>query len=212
MLRPISFREKYRAAERPLLRLFRSTRSSFNQKSAAAYGLCGVYQKTGNRVEQIRFALWLHTEKRRKNLYLTYPGQIGDQSVYWAVSGWDLSLLLDAEAPIEALRLFVSKYGNVPDVRLVKYSLAVRLARENQYEEAARIYDSIQAPRRASRMRRLASLYREASRTDLSAQELQEARFLMAEYLSANSTRVYFNDRLWSGFQRYALLRHRIAG
>ena len=50
---------EYAAAEAPLLSLFRSSRSSDNQKAAAAYALCGVYQKTGNTVEQIRFALWL---------------------------------------------------------------------------------------------------------------------------------------------------------
>ena len=57
---------QYAAAEGPLLALFQSPRSSDNQKSAATYGLCGVYSKTGNRVEQLRFALWLHQQNRDK--------------------------------------------------------------------------------------------------------------------------------------------------
>jgi hypothetical protein len=118
--------------------------------------------------------------------------------VYWAESGWDLNLLLEAEAPIEALQSFVNQNPNLPDIRLVKYSLAVRLARENRYEEAADLYQSIHAVRRAPRMRQLAVLYQEATRTDL------EAKYKMAEFLIANPSRIYFNDALWEGFQRYA--------
>ncbi len=56
--------------------------------------------------------------------------------------------------------------------------------------------------RRAERMRRLRSLYEEASRAGASA----EARFKLAEYLAGNPERLYFNDALWQGFQRYALV------
>jgi tetratricopeptide (TPR) repeat protein len=197
---------EYAAAERPLLSLFRSPRSSENQRAAAAYGLCGVYQKSKNVAEQLRFALWLHTAVRKNKMYLTHPSGIGDMSVYWAVSGWDLNMLLDAEAPIEALESFVNRNPNLADIRLVKYSLAVRLTRENRYEEAARIYQSINAIRRAPRMRQLAALYQEANRTDLADRQRQEAKYRLAEFISANSTRIYFNDALWRGFQGYALV------
>jgi hypothetical protein len=116
---------------------------------------------------------------------------IEDQSVYWAVSGWDLNLLLDHEAPIEALRAF-------PGVPIVKYTLAVRLARENQYEEAAQLYKSIGVQHRAARMEKLAVLYREAPNS-------LEAKFKLAEYIAANPERLYFNAQLWSGLQSYAL-------
>ena len=175
----------YAAAERPLLQMFRS-----DNRAAAAYGLCGVYQKTGNWVEQIRFALWLSETARAGNMYLSYPSMIEDQSVYWAVSGWDLNLLLDHEAPVEALRAF-------PGVPLVKYSLAVRLARENQYEEAAQLYKSIGVSHRAARMEKLAVLYREANSL--------EAKFKLAEYIAANPERLYFNAQLWFGLQSYAM-------
>ncbi|MDQ2898955.1 MAG: hypothetical protein M3Y07_04045 [Acidobacteriota bacterium] len=188
----------YAAAERPLLRLFRSSHSSANQKAAAAYGLCGVYWKAGNTVERTRFALWLHAQVRKNEMYLASPSIVEDQSVYWAVSGWDLALLLDAEASIQALRSFIGKYPHVPDVRLVKYSLAVRLARENRYEEAARMYEAVNANPRASRMRQLAPLYADAN-------QLDEATYKMAEYIGANPEKIYFNDELWSGLQRYAL-------
>jgi hypothetical protein len=196
---------EYAAAERPLLQLFQSPRSSEDQKAAAAYALCGVYQKTKNTVEQIRFALWLHAQVRKKDMYLSRSGGIADKSVYWAVSGWDLGLLLDAEAPIDKLETFLAKYPDVPEVRVVRYSLAVRLAREERYEESAQIYEAIHAYRRAPRMRQLAALFHEANRTDLAPPQLQAARYKMAEFLVANSNRIYFNDALWFGFQRYAL-------
>ncbi len=196
---------EYASAEAPLLRLFQSAGASDNQKAAAAYALCGVYQKTGNAIEQIRFALWLRTAVRERDMYLSYPSGIEDQSVYWAVSGWDLNMLLDSEAPIEALESFLNAYPDVPDARLVRYSLAVRLSRENRYEEAARIYESIRAVRRGPRLRRLAALHHEATRRDLSTEQALGARYQLAEFISANPDRVYFNDALWRGFQRYAL-------
>ena len=192
----------YAAAEQPLVALFRSPRASDSQKAAAAYALCGVYRKTANVAEQLRFALWLHTGVRKNDLWLS--NGVADLSVYWAISGWDLSLLLDSETPIDALRSFVNENPNLPDIRLVKYSLAVRLTRENQYEEAAGIYQSINAIRRASRVQRLAALYQEANRPELPDQQRLELKYKLAEFIAANPDRIYFNDALWRGFQRYA--------
>jgi hypothetical protein len=125
--------------------------------------------------------------------------------VYWAVSGWDLGLLLDSEAPTEALTSFLNQYPGMDGIRIVKYSLAVRLAREKRYEEAAQIYDSIHARRRGPRLRQLAALYREANRIDAPAAELLEAKYKMAAFLAANENGIYFNDAVWQGFQSYAL-------
>ncbi|MBI5085124.1 MAG: hypothetical protein HZB13_11070 [Acidobacteria bacterium] len=196
---------QYAATEAPLLKLFRSSGSSDSQKAAAAYALCGVYQKTGNVVEQIRFALWLRAAARRERLSRSTPSAIEDQTIYWAASGWDLSLLLDAEASPAQLAAFLERYPNVPEVRLVRYSLAVRLSREHRYEEAATIFESIHALRRSPRMRQMAALHAQANRTDLSAQAALEARYRLAEFISANPDRIYFNDALWMRLQRYAL-------
>lgn len=195
----------YIAAEGPLLSVFQSPHSSDSQKAAAAYALCGVYQKRGNVIEQIRFSLWLHTAVHKNHMYLASPGAIQDLSVYWAVSGWDLNLLLDAEAPINALESFVNQNPDLADVRLVKYSLAVRLTREHRYEEAAQTYQSINAMRRAARVRQLAALYQRANRTGLPDRQRQQAKYTMAEFIGGNPDRIYFNDALWRGLQRYAL-------
>ncbi len=185
--------QRFAEAEQPLLELFRSSRGDPGRKAAAAYGLCGVYEKTHDTVEQVHFALWLRTEGR-KNGISPYPSE---NSVYWAASGWDLGLLLDSEASLDQLQGFIAKYPELPDVRLVKYSLAVRLAREDRYEEAAALFAEIHANIRAPRMRQLAALYRDATTA--------EGKLKFAQFLSANPDRIYFNDAVWSGFQRYAL-------
>ena len=196
----------YRQAEHPLLRLFRSGASTENQKSAAAYALCGVYLKNRNPVEQLRFALWLHTQVRAHEMYESSPQGVEDQSIYWAVSGWDLNLLLESETSIATLRTFLVSYPNMPDARLVRYSLAVRLARENKYEEAADIYDAVNAHQRASRMRELARLYSEANRFGAPAEERRDAAYRLAEFIGSNPEKLYFNDALWRGYQRHALV------
>jgi hypothetical protein len=87
----------YAAAKAPLLAPFRSVDASRDERAAAAYGLCGVYQKLNDRVEQIHYALWLHTADRAQ---VTDAGDSGvaDKTIYWAFSGWDLNLLLETEA------------------------------------------------------------------------------------------------------------------
>jgi hypothetical protein len=191
---------RYAEAEAPLLRLFRSARASASERAAAAYGLCGVYRKTRRTLDQIRMALWLRHQARGHNLgYLPGPSTIQTQTVYWAVSGWDVALLLDAEAPAEVLREYIDRYPRDPQLRLVRYALAVRLAREDQYFEAAELYTAVGANRRAARMRRLAELYS-------AAQQTHEGKYEMAAFLAANPERIYFNDSVWQGLQRYALI------
>ncbi|MGC4051113.1 MAG: hypothetical protein QM757_17255 [Paludibaculum sp.] len=204
---------EFNEAEQPLIELFRSRRASPDQRAAAAYALCGVYHKTGNVAGQLRFALWLHAAGRNREFYMV-PSELADLSIYWASSGWDLGLILENEAPLDELRSFVAQNPNLPDIRLVRYALAVRLAREDRYRESAEVYEAIQATRRAQRMRKLASLQQamEASvlqpavgAPELSPEARLEARYAFAAYVAANPERLYFNDTLWSFMQRYAL-------
>ena len=143
--------------------LFQSPNSSPVHKAAAAYGLCGVYQKLNRVQDQPRFALWLHAAAKSRMSICPIPlKQVFDQSLYWAVSGWDLNLLLEDGASLEELQAFVAGNPNLADLRVVTYALAVRLARENRYDESAQVFESIHAIVRAPRMRQLASLYKEA--------------------------------------------------
>ncbi len=40
------------------------------------------------------------------------------------------------------------------------------------------------------------TLYQEANRTGLSAEQIREAKYRVAEYISANPDRIYFNDAI----------------
>jgi len=155
-------------------------------------------------VEQLRHALWSHPQTQENGDVSGRYGEVFNRSIYWEVTtGWDRKLLLEAEVPIEALRAFIDQYPKAPQLGLVRYSLAVRLARENQFDESARIFDSLGVAYRARRMRRLAFLYGEAYRADAPGTEVLEAKFVLAQFLSDNSERVFFNDRLWDQLQSY---------
>lgn len=195
---------EYAAAEKPLLALFRSAGATKRQRAAAAYGLCGIYWKTGNIAEQLRFALWLHTADRERE-YLPTPSRLSDLSVYWASSGWDLNMLLDAEAPVDALRSFVDENPILLGIRLVKYSLAVRLSRQERHQEAAELYRSISANRRAQRLQHLALLSQAVEKPGITTQQKLDARYELAGFVAANPDGIFFNDALWHGMQRYAL-------
>jgi hypothetical protein len=191
--------KNYEAAEEPLLALYNSRRALPVQKVSAAHGLCGVYFKTGNRTEQLRYALWLREAARYDSGIYTDRQYDWMAATYWAESGLDSSLLLDGEAPDEALREFLEKYPKAAGADLARYSLAVRLARQERYEESATLFESIGAKLRTRRMREMSALAQKAS-------ESASGKFSMAQYLSQNQERIYFNDRLWNGLQTYALV------
>jgi tetratricopeptide (TPR) repeat protein len=193
----------YAGALVPLVALFENSRASQDQQAAAAYALCGVYGKTGNAIERVRFAMWLDNRLGRNREYWSMPSRLSDLSIYWAPSGFDIGLLLDTETPIKALESFIDENPNLPNIRLARYALAVRLTRADRYEEAARIYQSIGALRRAPRIRKLAGLYVEASRVDVPAEQRHEGMYRLAEFIIAHPDGIYFNDSLWSRLQRY---------
>ena len=85
--------------------------------------------------------------------------------------GWDLGQLLEAGAPVDALRAFAEQNPELPDIRLVQYALAVRLAREERYRESAELYRSIHAYRRAQRMQQLADLSHAVDRLGISLEQ-----------------------------------------
>jgi hypothetical protein len=195
----------YPAAEPPLLSLLRSTKAGSDQKSAAAYALCGVYRKLNNPAGQLRYALWLNAAGLPDGHDLSSGATTEDLSIYWAPSGWDLNLLLEYEAPLEVLESYVQQNPKQKNLRLVQYALAVRLSRAGRYQEAAQLYDSIHAVIRGPRLHRLAALAAETRRPGLDQQQQWEARYQLAKFIGDNPDRIYFNDSLWYGMQRYAL-------
>ncbi|MBM3786824.1 MAG: hypothetical protein FJW30_20900 [Acidobacteria bacterium] len=180
----------YAGAAAPLTKLANSRKANGYQRAGARYGLCGVYMKLGDRVRQLHWALSISDP-------LPWSPAEDETGVYFSWSGFDFGLLLDAEASIEDLEKLLAEYPGSEKIALVRYSLAVRLARRERYEEAGAMFASIGAKLRANRIGQLAALARDAS---------PEGRFAMAKYLDENQERLFFNDRLWNGLQTYALM------
>lgn len=193
---------RYENAERTLLRLWES-RAESGYRAAAAYGLCGVYMKLGNRVEQLRFAFAMQRVPTAGRYVSSGVETTADQSIYWGSSGFDAAIILDAESSIEELEEYLRRYPRSPDAAVVRYSLGVRLAREERYSEAAETFAAIPAPLRAGRMRQLARLAADSSAA---------GRLALAEYFGANSERLLFNDRIWDRYQSYGLVGEQEVG
>jgi tetratricopeptide (TPR) repeat protein len=191
--------KEYKTAAEPLLELLESKAAPHDKRFAAAYGLCGIYWKLRDPVEGLRFALWLAHENRANGGIRPDIPRVEDGSIYWASSGFDLGLLLEREASTAQLREFIEKYPKTAEIGVVKYALAVRLMRENEYEQAADFYRQAGSSVRAARALHVAKLYRAVETGD------PEASIRFAAFLNENSERVYFNDRLWGGYQSYAL-------
>jgi hypothetical protein len=113
----------------------------------------------------------------------------------------ELGFLLDVELPTEVLRTYLARYPGQKGSDLVTYGLAVRLAREGQYEESAALYRNLGVRHRAQRMRTLATLETATKQADAAVEATHAARYRLATYISENQERLFFNDR--SGFCGY---------
>jgi hypothetical protein len=190
-------------------------------RGRARLGLLAVYQKLSRPADQLVSAFRYEVDQRRavseardtENEW--YAG-------WWPYVGWvmDLPYLLDVQLSEEELHSARAMLVAGPPISLdqwtstgkrtltavdlVDYQLAVRAARREAYEEARVIYDRLGFGTRSRRMSRLTSLHAPADGTN--ADELQR-RYAYAAFLADQPERVFFNDLVWQGLQRYALLQ-----
>jgi hypothetical protein len=217
-------RKEYREAEAPLSRIINSNNSTARDRNAASQGLIGVYQKTGQRVEQLHAAFLYEKYAAREEDENAEDVSAGEPYVgfnYWPLGGWlfDLPYLLDVQLTDVELLQYLDRYGNESrSINLnlqrkrtayeaVRYALAVRYARQEKYLQAAKIYEEINARPRAKRMREVARLHADALSTSNPPQKRLEALFAYASFLESNSTRIFFNDMLWGGFQTWSFIK-----
>ncbi len=209
----------YTQARKHFERLSRSRQAGTRYKILALQGLAGACARLGLPAQQLDAAL--------RHLALEDPGEpVGDTRgrVDFLLFEWRYSLdaihLLDVTLTASDLNSYLQKdfpskrlrfnYGmprggdwiirHRSGEELVKYALAVRLAREERYDESAAIYEELKANPREQRMTELASLFKAASAEGASF----EARFLYASFIASHSTQIFFNDTLWQASQRYA--------
>jgi hypothetical protein len=205
-------------AEAPLLRMLDAPASTAADRRTAAQALVAVYLKSGRRIDALHASFVQASVKQDASI--TFDGSSRPQ---WCVpcDALDLPYLLDAALTDDELTAYLKTYPDpigapirvfrdgsrqMPAPDLVRYSLAVRWTRRGNYSAAERTYTQLGVYARAARMRTLAGLAgRARDATQPAAQRLQ-ARYDLAAYLADNPERILFNDLLWKGFQREALL------
>lgn len=214
-------RRDYAHAEAPLLRMLRNPSATAADRCTAAQGLLGVYFKTGRPVDALHAAFIQESQPLEDRAALE---DIRSPRIQWQFYGLNLDLpyLLDAMLTESHLREYLRKYPKPvgPPImvgkydrrlefsapQIVRYALAVRLARQEEYPESARIYEDLGMQVRSGRMRHLAELLERSRSTTLPQAERLAALLEYGEYIAANPDRLYFNDLLWWGFQRDAFL------
>jgi hypothetical protein len=212
---------QYEAAEPHLIAVANSTASPARARAQARLGLLAVYQKLGRPVDQLVTAFRYEAEQNGREM------EVFSSENEWYLEWWhyggslmDLRYLLDVQLTEDELRAARAALELLPPLRidvgwngakrtavyLVDYELAVRAARREAYEEAASLYARLGVAGRAERMRVLANL-RIPAFTGRSEEELRR-QYAYGVFLADHSERVFFNDLLWYGLQRYAYVSY----
>jgi hypothetical protein len=211
---------EYDAAEPHLIAVANAPASPPRARAQAGLGLLAVYQRLARPVDQLVAAFRYEAEEGGRDPEVSSPEE-GWYLTEWPYEGslMDLSYLLDVQLTEDDLRAARAALAPLPPLRigfgwsgvkrtaidLVDYEIAVRAARREAYDEAASLYARLGVAGRAKRMRALANL-RVAAPTE-TPQEALDRRYEYGAFLADHSERVFFNDLLWYGYQRYAYLQ-----
>jgi len=217
---PRFVRRDFAGAEAPLLRMLGAPSATDADRATAAQALVGVYLNTGRPVEALHASFIQNSHGPEVD---NWP-DVASPRMQWCFYCVDLGLpyLLDARLSEEELRAYLRKYpepaGELLTVfrwgsqaaysapQAVKYSLAVRLARREEYAEAAGIFGELGAAEHAARMQDLAGLLARTKDPASTPAARFEAMFEYGTYIASNPERLFFNDLLWWGMQRYVFL------
>jgi hypothetical protein len=204
------FQEKdYSGAEAAFMKVLRAKNADAERRRLASNGLVGAYYELNRPLDQ----LWAAFEA---------ASVVADAGGGWFEVDFDASYLLDVQLSDSQLEEYLERYANAPAVvfkkspvelrressspftrsslEAVRYELAVRHARREEYADAATLYDGLRSPR-ASRMRRAETLLAATKASGVSPDSRMEALYDYAAFLSGNENGIFFNDMLWDGFQ-----------
>ena len=192
----------YRGAERALKAAMTAADAGEHRRLAAS-ALVGVYARLHRPVDQLHAAFAVNDNP-------DYSGP--------ATLDLDASYLLDVELTDAQLEAYLTRFGNTAGIRLslapfggtssldaVRYALAVRYARREKYGVAAQVYETLHA-KRAPLMREAERLIRAGSAPDTTPEQRLNARYEYAAFLARHENEIFFNDRLWEGFQTGAFV------
>jgi hypothetical protein len=225
-------RHDFAAAEIPLQKIWKASNASLLRRGKAAMALMGVYlhlnrpldaldaglqwRQIRRRHDRIQNKVWeleqnSAKESQAKNIRERYLPDESDgysnvfsELMPFAEFTFDLPVLLDRELTVEELQQYQDAHPGLDPI--VPYSLAVRYARLEKYDTAAKLYAQAGAKARHKRMLKLQALYSAVQMPSQTKEEVLQHRFAYADFLSDNSCRIFFNDRLWDGFQTQSFL------
>jgi hypothetical protein len=206
------FQEKdYVGAERALRSVLNAGDADPRQKAYAANGLVGVYARLNRPVDALWAAFQAESlietavpqsapRSETMPVYSDYYYEMSRAEVFGYLD-FDVSYLLDAGLTDSELEQSAKHPLMKPsDVRAIRYAVAVRRARHERFAEAAEIYEDLGAPR-ATLMHEFARVFAQTKATRASRELRLEALYEYARFLSLSENEVFFNDRLWHGFQ-----------
>src|SRR5262249_41468700 len=134
------------------------------------------------------------------------------------LNGWnlDVAYLVDLQLSDEELQDYLAAYpdsqfgilgtpysGPRPAVDFVRYALAVRHARREEFSQAAELYSELNVKYRAVRMADAAKLFAPTEDPAATPAKRLQALYDYADFLSKNPERVFFNDWVWHHVQTW---------
>lgn len=191
----------------------------------AARGVVGLSMQLGDNVEALRAAFLRAPgdDRPMDDVQAEHlaPGRFAARWLIPVPEGWawsiDLPYLLDVwmsdaeldrarrELPASVLAMpSAAGAWNAPRLTVgqeIDYARAVRRARASRFASAAVLYERAGNAARAARMRRAATAFAQASAPGASAAD----RIAYAQVLADQPERLFFHDRLYSGYQRLML-------
>jgi hypothetical protein len=202
----------YAGAETPLLRVLDSSADDPMRKALAANLLIDVYSKLNRPADQ----LWAAFQAGSLDL----SDELRDKTPVFGDT-LDLPYLLDLQLSEADLAEYLRKRPNTESRgafvwpllethAAVRYAIGVRRARREEYTEALQSVAGLSLPPDAMTARswqRAAELLADTRRAGLSNEQRLQALYDYAFFLSENEDKVFFNDTIWLGYQRYAFLR-----
>jgi len=209
--------KNYEEAESALIRVVESPSADIRQKRFAENGLVGVYERTQQRVKELHVAF----QAAIPVSYGSEPQALLEDLAGSRLDGWslDVAYLVDLELTDEELETYLMTYpasnfaildtpysGPRPAADFVRYALAVRHARREEFAEAAQVYRALNVTNRAKRMADAANLFAATQEAAATPEQRQQALYDYADFLSKNAERVFFNDWVWHQVQTWAFM------
>jgi hypothetical protein len=197
MLGAARFQQRdFAGAEKAFKAVLKAKDVDDERKALAANGLIGVYARLRRPADQ----LWAAFEASGPHFGLQL-----DAPYLLDVQLTDVELQTYLRRYPDASVIIASAFGDKSSLDAVRYALAVRHARREEYAQAARLCASVN-PKRAARMKEAERLFAATRAPDAAGERHLQALYAYASFLADHEDGIFFNDMVWRGFQTAAFV------